>query len=81
MLDYVFDSINSTQCEVYDVLVKPLVDKVFDGYDATIVAIGQTGSGKTYTVGFENCVSNNLNYTHRKFYRLTASLIFHHYIR
>lgn len=57
MVDYAFDSIDSTQCEVYDVLVKPLVDKAIDGYDATFIAIGQTGSGKTYTVGFENSVS------------------------
>lgn len=58
MLDCVFDSVDSTQCEVYDMLVKPLVDKAFEGYDATFVAIGQTGSGKTYTVGFENSVRN-----------------------
>lgn len=57
MLDYIFDSVESTQCEVYDILVRPLVDKALNGYDATFIAIGQTGSGKTYTVGFESSVS------------------------
>lgn len=70
VLDYVFASVESTQCEVYDVLVKPLVDKAFNGYDATFIAIGQTGSGKTYTVGFESSVRNN-NKPHSKLYRLT----------
>lgn len=58
MLDYVFDSVDTTQSEVYDVLIKPLVNKAIDGYDATFIAIGQTGSGKTYTVGFEDSVSS-----------------------
>lgn len=53
MLDYVFDSVDSTQCEVYDVLVKPLVDKVFDGYDATFIAIGiYSKSGQTGRVQY-----------------------------
>lgn len=55
MFDHVID--NSDQNEVYDLLVKPLVDKAFEGYDCTFLASGQTGSGKTYTMGFEKSVS------------------------
>lgn len=55
MFDYVIDS--SDQGQVYDVLMKPLVDKAFEGYDCTFIANGQTGSGKTYTMGFESSVS------------------------
>lgn len=48
--DNVFD-MPSTQEEVYDICVKPLVEGCFDGYNATVLAYGQTGSGKTYTMG------------------------------
>ncbi|RKP27546.1 P-loop containing nucleoside triphosphate hydrolase protein, partial [Syncephalis pseudoplumigaleata] len=48
--DYVF-SPESTQVEVYEELVLPLLDKFFDGYNATILAYGQTSSGKTHTMG------------------------------
>ncbi|CAG9799552.1 unnamed protein product [Chironomus riparius] len=36
---------------VYDECVKPILPKLFDGYNVTILAYGQTGSGKTYTMG------------------------------
>lgn len=39
---------SSTQDEVYDTLVRPLVDTAFQGYNACLFAYGQTGSGKTY---------------------------------
>jgi hypothetical protein len=48
--DYVF-SPESTQIEVYEELAIPLLDKFFDGYNATILAYGQTSSGKTHTMG------------------------------
>ena len=31
--------------------VKPLIQKIFNGYNATVLAYGQTGSGKTFTMG------------------------------
>jgi hypothetical protein len=34
--------------------VSPLVESVFEGYNATIFAYGQTGSGKTFTMGSGN---------------------------
>ena len=55
-VDNVFDS--SEQSEVFDVLVKPLLDKAIEGFDFTFVATGQSGSGKTFTMGFERSVSN-----------------------
>ncbi|KAJ0401592.1 hypothetical protein P43SY_008667 [Pythium insidiosum] len=38
---------------VYSTLVTPLIDRFFDGYNATVLAYGQTGSGKTFTMGNE----------------------------
>lgn len=55
MFDHVFDG--ADQNEVYEILVKPLVDKLFEGYNCTFLASGQTGTGKTYTMGFESSVS------------------------
>jgi Cdc6-like AAA superfamily ATPase len=39
----------SSQSEVYDSCIAPLVQQCFDGYNATCVCYGQTGSGKTFT--------------------------------
>nr|GMC76727.1 kinesin-like protein KIN-4A isoform X1 [Ipomoea batatas] len=36
---------------MYEECVAPLVDALFEGYNATVLAYGQTGSGKTYTMG------------------------------
>lgn len=48
--DNIFEK-NSTQEDIYNEVVKPLVSKVKDGYNCTIFAYGQTGTGKTYTMG------------------------------
>uniref|UniRef100_UPI0035900E07 kinesin-like protein KIF21A isoform X2 n=1 Tax=Myxine glutinosa TaxID=7769 RepID=UPI0035900E07 len=48
--DHVFD-ITTTQSEIYDACVKPLIEGCLEGYNATVFAYGQTGSGKTYTMG------------------------------
>ncbi|XP_022368354.1 kinesin-like protein KIF27 isoform X3 [Enhydra lutris kenyoni] len=48
--DFVFGK-NSTQDEVYNTCIKPLVFSLIEGYNATVFAYGQTGSGKTYTIG------------------------------
>ena len=65
-----FDA-NSTQEEIYERCVTPLVDSSFEGYNATsmaslfacslVLAYGQTGSGKTYTMGTAGKVSNPLD--------------------
>ncbi|KAK9498578.1 hypothetical protein O3M35_003179 [Rhynocoris fuscipes] len=48
--NYVFDEFEG-QSKVYNVAVKELIEKLFKGYNLTILAYGQTGSGKTYTMG------------------------------
>ncbi|TPX61137.1 hypothetical protein SpCBS45565_g07339 [Spizellomyces sp. 'palustris'] len=47
--DRVFD-VTTGQEEVFDVVAKPVVLSVMDGYNGTIFAYGQTGSGKTFTI-------------------------------
>lgn len=48
-----FDSIlspRSTQQDVYNEAVRPIVDDVLLGYNGSVMAYGQTGAGKTYTL-------------------------------
>lgn len=48
--DYVFGP-TSQQEELYNDVVEPLLERFFNGYNATVLAYGQTGSGKTYSMG------------------------------
>ncbi|PNT78176.1 hypothetical protein BRADI_1g74827v3 [Brachypodium distachyon] len=51
---YKFDEIfseNASQKRLYEVVAKPVVESVLEGYNGTVMAYGQTGTGKTYTVG------------------------------
>ncbi|KAK4873339.1 hypothetical protein RN001_015368 [Aquatica leii] len=51
---YTFNNIftsKASQKDVYNDIVKPLVQKVLLGYNCTVFAYGQTGTGKTYTMG------------------------------
>uniref|UniRef100_A0A803LI23 Kinesin-like protein n=1 Tax=Chenopodium quinoa TaxID=63459 RepID=A0A803LI23_CHEQI len=41
----------SSQKRVYEVVAKPVVESVLDGYNGTVLAYGQTGTGKTFTLG------------------------------
>ena len=36
--------------EVFEFTVKPALQKIFEGYNSTVLAYGQTGSGKTFTM-------------------------------
>jgi hypothetical protein len=50
---FTFDQIfplTSSQADVYQHRVAPLVSSCLQGYNATILAYGQTGSGKTHTI-------------------------------
>lgn len=38
------------QIDLYLNTARPIVDKVLEGYNGTILAYGQTGTGKTYTM-------------------------------
>ncbi|KAK7933814.1 hypothetical protein WMY93_004710 [Mugilogobius chulae] len=59
----------SSQEDVYDQSVRPLLDSLLQGYNVTVFCYGQTGSGKTYTLeggsqaeeeGLINCVAHDL---------------------
>ncbi|XP_029655107.1 kinesin-II 95 kDa subunit-like [Octopus sinensis] len=41
---------NCTQTDIYEQVVRPIVDSVLAGYNGTIFAYGQTGTGKTFTI-------------------------------
>ncbi|OVA19021.1 Kinesin [Macleaya cordata] len=49
--DHVYGSSGSSSSAMFEECVAPLVDGLFQGYNATVLAYGQTGSGKTYTMG------------------------------
>lgn len=41
---------SSTQQNIYDETVRPLVASVLEGYNGCVFAYGQTGTGKTFTM-------------------------------
>lgn len=47
--DHIFNE-NTRQQEVFDLVAKPALSRVMEGYNATILAYGQTSSGKTFTM-------------------------------
>ncbi|CAK9805757.1 Kinesin-like protein Klp61F [Anthophora quadrimaculata] len=50
---FTFDKVfgpHSTQIEIYNAVVSPLVEEVIAGYNCTVFAYGQTGTGKTFTM-------------------------------
>ncbi|KAH0822122.1 hypothetical protein GEV33_000669 [Tenebrio molitor] len=50
---YGFDGVfgeETSQKEVYNSVVSPLIDCIIAGYNCTVFAYGQTGTGKTYTM-------------------------------
>ncbi|XP_033218346.1 centromere-associated protein E-like [Belonocnema kinseyi] len=54
--DYCFDSSNpdsenyATQAKIYETLGESVLNSLFSGYNACLVAYGQSASGKTYTM-------------------------------
>ena len=51
--DFTFDQIfpfSTTQEEVYQATVAPLVQEVLQGFNCTAMVYGQTGSGKSYSM-------------------------------
>ncbi|XP_052184340.1 kinesin-like protein KIN-UC isoform X3 [Diospyros lotus] len=51
---YRFDEVfseSASQRRVYEVVAKPVIESVLNGYNGTVMAYGQTGTGKTYTLG------------------------------
>ncbi|XP_077280881.1 uncharacterized protein LOC143907787 [Temnothorax americanus] len=47
--DHIFD-VDSTNNDVFDNVVRPIVDAAVNGFNGTVFAYGQTSSGKTYTM-------------------------------
>lgn len=45
-----FQCFSSTQQNLFDETVRPLVTSVLEGYNCCVFAYGQTGTGKTYTM-------------------------------
>jgi hypothetical protein len=71
---------DTNQTRIFEDLALPLVDNLFEGYNATLFAYGQTGSGKTYTMGssnktlgFDDEVGMIPRVVHSIFERLSAS--------
>lgn len=51
--EFKYDHVFKTGCdnvEVYSQTSKPMIDRVFEGLNATVFAYGMTGSGKTFTM-------------------------------
>ncbi|TGZ32266.1 Zinc finger CW-type PWWP domain protein 1 [Temnothorax longispinosus] len=62
---FTFDGVfgpSSTQVDVYDTVVSPLLKKVIAGYSCTVFAYGQTGTGKTYTMEGDHANNPNLHW-------------------
>uniref|UniRef100_F7FNR6 Kinesin-like protein n=1 Tax=Monodelphis domestica TaxID=13616 RepID=F7FNR6_MONDO len=52
-LKFVFDAVldeNSTQAQVFEHTIKPVLDGFLNGYNCTVLAYGATGAGKTHTM-------------------------------
>ena len=52
-LKYKFDNVFtafSTQQDIFEVTLQPVLVDVLNGYESTVFAYGQTGTGKTYTM-------------------------------
>lgn len=50
---FTFDQVfgpNISQSQVYNQQCRPIIDSVFRGFNATILAYGQTGTGKSFTI-------------------------------
>lgn len=48
-VDHIFD-VNASNSDVFNVVVKPIVNAAVNGFNGTVFAYGQTSSGKTYTM-------------------------------
>nr|XP_022920668.1 kinesin-like protein Nod [Onthophagus taurus] len=65
-LDHIFDG-DSSQIDVFNEIVRPMIDKLLKGFDCTVFAYGQTGTGKTYTMGYPQMDEENMGMINRTF--------------
>ena len=50
---FIFNNIfteNNNNNDVFDIAIKPMINKVINGYNSTCLAYGVTGTGKTHTI-------------------------------
>ena len=50
---YTFDHVfgdDSKQLDIYNLIARPIVEAVLEGFNGTVFAYGQTGTGKTFTM-------------------------------
>ncbi len=50
---YTFDHVfgdDAKQLDIYNLVSRPIVEAVLEGYNGTVFAYGQTGTGKTFTM-------------------------------
>ncbi|EDV98343.1 kinesin-like protein Klp59C [Drosophila grimshawi] len=73
--DHTFDE-QSSNAQVYERTVRPLVHHIFDGGMATCFAYGQTGSGKTHTM--EGEFTDKKQNSRDGIYALAAAEVFEH---
>jgi len=59
--DHVFGP-TTTQQHLYDVMCRPIVDEVLQGFNCTIFAYGQTGTGKTFTMEGSRDLKRSLHF-------------------
>nr|CAH8851504.1 unnamed protein product [Trichobilharzia regenti] len=74
----------ASQLEVYEVVAKPIVADVLNGYNGTIFAYGQTSSGKTYTMEgilgdpvFQGVIPRIVDDIFNHIYQMDENLEFH----
>ncbi|KAI4314987.1 hypothetical protein L6164_027841 [Bauhinia variegata] len=75
--DHVYGNMGSPSSAMFEECVAPLVDGLFQGYNATVLAYGQTGSGKTYTMGTgynDNCQTGLIPQVMNTLFRKIESL-------
>ncbi|XP_012231928.1 kinesin-like protein Klp61F [Linepithema humile] len=59
--DRVFDP-SSTQVDIYNTVMSPLLKEIIAGYNCTVFAYGQTNTGKTYTMEGDRLNDPNLHW-------------------
>nr|CAH8851471.1 unnamed protein product [Trichobilharzia regenti] len=74
----------ASQLEVYEVVAKPIVADVLNGYNGTIFAYGQTSSGKTFTMEgilgdpvFQGVIPRIVHDIFNHIYQMDENLEFH----
>jgi hypothetical protein len=73
--DWAFDENMANTNVVYEKMAAPLVENIFNGYNATFLAYGQTGSGKTHTMGTADLGEGIIPSSFQQIFRMRKELI------